>query len=176
MPIYDRFPTGMRIFQIPLSWFRRVTAWLNNFCGGTGIDVSHPSDPSDVSPVMVSIDREWLRDEIKNNTIDPDHLGAGTGADATATDAASGTAANESGNAYDSSETYAQHYGISLDQTTWQADMTKKPLEVFMFSRFFRPSGNVAARFLCGRKFTFAPNGRLLSVSAEIAAYRIRDV
>lgn len=181
MPIPGRFPTGMKIFQIPLSWFRKVTAWLNNFCGGTGIDVTHPTDPSDVSPVMVSIDEEWLDDKIRSNatsltagdgiditggviSIDPDELGKGTGENATATDTVSLTEATESGTGYP-----------SLDSSkTWKADTTHTPLTLFCITRFYNPGGNVSARYLLGRTLTFSPNGRLLEMSAETRVYKVR--
>lgn len=170
MPIPGRFPTGMKIFQIPLSWFRKVTAWLNNFCGGTGILVTHPTDPSDVSPVMVSIDREWLKDEIKNNTIDSDHLGKGTGASATAT--SSGATATDEGSFTDA--TVTPNVAITKNTTAWTADVTKTPLELFVFSRYYRPQGTSAYRYLMGRKLTFSPNGRLLEMSGETVIYRIK--
>lgn len=180
MPIPGRFPTGMKIFQIPLSWFRRVTAWINNFCGGPGITVTHPTDPSDVSPVMVSIDREWLKDEIRSNAtsltagdgiditndviaIDPDNLGKGTGENATATDTVSLTAATEGGTGYP-----------SLDSLTWMADTTQTPLTLFCITRFYDPGGNLSARYLLGRTLTFSPNGRLLEMSAENRVYKVR--
>ena len=197
MPIPGRFPTGMKIFQIPLSWFRRVTAWLNNFCGGTGINVTHPSDPSDVSPVMVSIDREWLKDEIKANATS---LTAGDGIDITNNEV-SVKAKTNGGITVDSNDgvsidsdhlgegtsvntatdtvslTAATESGSgypSLDPTTWKADTTQASLTLFCITRFYDPGGNLSARYLLGRTLTFSPNGRLLEMSAENRVYKVR--
>ena len=62
--VREKFPAGMKFFQIPLSWFRAVSAWINNFSAGTGIRFTAPSAPSGNNPVVVSIDEDYLRSKV----------------------------------------------------------------------------------------------------------------
>jgi hypothetical protein len=174
------FSGTMKVFQLPMSWFRSVSAFLNNFIGGPGLKLSKPMNPSPSDPVEMSLDEEFVKElaqdcftagsgvDITDGaiSIDSDNLGEGTGATDTPTDASSGTAADES--AQQSTPAYP-----TKDTTTWQAGVTGKPLSLFVLTRFYKPSGNYSSRFFLGRVLTFAPNGRLISMSAETMAYRV---
>ncbi len=201
MTLQEKFQAGTKVFQIPLEWFRKVTAWINNFCPGTGMRMTRPSFPKESAPVEMSIDEEWLDERIRGTAgaytpgdgvtisqakqvsakvkagggvkvdsdglqIDPDHLGEGTGASASATDMVSATASDDSVS------------GVTMptkSTSTWQADTTQKPLEIFVLTRFDKSlaASGYSSRFLLGRKLTFAPNGRLLEVSGEVRVYRV---
>lgn len=206
MTLSEKFPAGMKVFQIPLQWFRKVTAWINNFCGGPGIRMTRPSFPKESAPVEISIDEEWLDERIRGAAgaytagngvtisqakqvsakvkanggvkvdsdglqIDPDHLGEGTGADATPAD---GSAPAETTDAM--SDTGVSP-AFSLDQTAWAADSTMAPLSVMVVSRFYNPANhgaNTPYRYLVCRTLSISPNGRVMALSAENAVYKVR--
>lgn len=165
MILREKFPKGMKVFQIPLSWFRRVTAWINNFGAGKGVKVFRPEEPSPAAPVLVSIDEEWLDAKIRNSTLNPDNLGPGTGAGEPPVETGQPSATDET------ADIHALNNDFALDAGTWEADSTHAPLQLTVFTRVFEANGFYYA--LAGRTLEFSPNGRLLSVSAENIAYRL---
>lgn len=79
----EEFKAGMKIFQIPLKWYRKVTAFLNHFIGTNGISVKCPPEPSGSDPVEIGLDKEWLDSYIKGqfsagNRISATDLAQGT--------------------------------------------------------------------------------------------------
>lgn len=63
----ETFPNGIKIFSIPLSWFRKVTNYLNNLVGGEFIEITSPSQPSGSAPVEISLDYENLKSALKSD-------------------------------------------------------------------------------------------------------------
>jgi len=160
------FSGPLKVFQVPMSWFRGVSAFLNNFIGGAGLKLSKPTTPSPDAPVEMSLDEEFVKD-LAREAHDPDKLGQGTGANATPTTQAEPAMADQ----FAELAGIAAFSGIAKDTKTWTAD-SGHPLEVVLFTRVFRSTGS--GRALMGRTFRFSPNGRLMSVSAENVAYRFQ--
>ena len=50
----------MSIFSIPLSWYKSVTGFLNNFAQGRGIEIEKPDNPCLEAPVKIKVsDEVW---------------------------------------------------------------------------------------------------------------------
>lgn len=74
--VRDNFPDGMKITQIPLSWFRAVSAFLNNLASGTGIKIDKPSSPSPESPTVFSVNDDYVAAAVRKYAPRLEVLGA----------------------------------------------------------------------------------------------------
>ena len=90
--IRDNFPDGMKITQIPISWFRAVSAFLNNLAAGTGIRIDKPSTPSTETPTVISVNDEYVAAAVRKYAPRLEVVGSGDGGAADAEDT------SESGN------------------------------------------------------------------------------
>ena len=52
-------------FKLRVSDFNKIAEYLNNLCGGLGINVKRPDNPSASSPPVVEIDRAGLMAMLK---------------------------------------------------------------------------------------------------------------
>ena len=55
-------------FKIRVSDYNKIVEYLNNLCGGLGINIKRPETPSATNPPMVELDRNNLKDAIKELT------------------------------------------------------------------------------------------------------------
>ena len=155
MTLAETFPTGMRVFQIPLVWFRKVTAWINNFAPGPGINMTRPLSPSDVAPVEIAVDEEWLEE-----TEEPATTSYATPATATA-----------------SSQTeYLPGGSSAINGLALLTDSFSRGgsngYNIPVFTRIYYQSGSYA--YLMWREVKIGKGGRIDSVSEEKGVRRIR--
>ena len=47
-------------FKLKVAEYNKIVAFLNNFCGGTGIKVLRPDSPSPSLPVTINIEKEFF--------------------------------------------------------------------------------------------------------------------
>lgn len=162
------FRSGMKIFQIPIRWFRKVTAFLTHLTGGDGIDIHAPPSPDGTAPVQISVDQDWLKDRIRE-IVPPDTV-TDTPVSIVQTDSnnregiASATAAAVSG---DTISTAAARITASSNGT-WSAGDGRKLVryEIAHIKPFLVGSTKYAKIFI--RENTYAPSGRVLSQGGEI--------
>jgi hypothetical protein len=166
----NKFPNGMKVFQIPLQWFRDVTNFINGVAGGNCVEVARPQSLAEGVPVLIQIDDEELEkkvaEAVSETSIDSDNLGEGTGADQEPTALSTGTQASEA-NPSDTS-------GITtLTQTFWTAD-SGKPCKVLIFTKLRKSSGAYATtQYLFGRYMEISPNGRVMAIGKEEVCYEV---
>lgn len=164
----NKFPSGMKVFQIPLQWFRDVTHFINGVAAGNCIDIQRPQSLEEGVPVIIGIDEEELAEKIADNIpeLDADHLGEGTGADNAPTELSTGTAASETSPSDTS--------GIAtLTNTEWEAD-SGVPCKVLVFTKLKKSAGAYATtQYLFGRYMEISPNGRVMSIGAEEVVYEV---
>lgn len=146
----DNWPSGMRIFQIPLSWFRKVSGFLNNFIQGEGIEIEKPDNPGLDTPVRIKLSEDALEkldqiDKIKKVSA-PEKI----------TPINSGTA---SGTSMDDGE---RIFGSSSDDG----------IEIFVATRA-ADSGDGETGKIRFRKFIIAGDGRIYAIDKESAAYGV---
>lgn len=55
-------------FKIRVSEYNKIAEFLNNLCGGLGINIKRPDSPSASSPPTVEIDRKSIAETIKEMT------------------------------------------------------------------------------------------------------------
>ena len=55
-------------FKLRVSDFNKIAEYLNNLCGGLGITVKRPDNPSATNPPMIELDRNDLDKAIKELT------------------------------------------------------------------------------------------------------------
>ena len=58
--VWSGWRSRMSVFSIPLSWFRGVTNFMNNFTQGRGIEIELPDNPKIESPVKIKASQEVL--------------------------------------------------------------------------------------------------------------------
>ena len=58
--VWSGWRSRMSVFSIPLSWFRGVTNFMNNFTQGRGIEIELPDNPKIESPVKIKVSKEVL--------------------------------------------------------------------------------------------------------------------
>lgn len=150
------FEAGLKIFQIPIEWFRQVSRFLNQLCGGTGIRVSRPSVPSSNAPVEISIDEEWLDKKIEG----PATTSYATPATATAS----------------SQPEYLPGGSSAVSGLALQTDSFSRGgsngYKFPVFTRIYYQSGSYA--FLVWREVKIGKGGHIDSVSEEKGVRRIR--
>lgn len=165
----NKFPSGMKVFQIPLQWFRDVTHFINGVAGGSCIEVERPQSLSEGVPVLISLDEEMLAEKVAE-AVPPapngDNLGEGTGAGKTPIALSTGTAATETSPSDTSGIT-------TLTETFWNAD-SGTPCKVLVFTKLKKSSGAYATtQYLFGRYMEISPNGRIMSIGAEEVVYEV---
>lgn len=183
----QKFPSGTKIFSIPLVWFRKVTAFLNNICAGTGITITQPSEPSTTAPVKISVDRAWLKALIdgygfvKAEEISFRNLPYVPTTATFDTKTAEGTTENQSATRYNGKTIYGttEHTnGLEFETDTWDANKTGKAFTIPMFTRIFWNKNYTADGsnycFALWREITINPNGTIKSVSEEKGLIQIR--
>lgn len=153
--LFTKFQNGMKIFSIPLSWFRKVTAYLNNICAGTGIKILQPNEPSDSSPVVISVDPAYIDARIAAHMSGDDNS---IGSSAASIDARN-TETDTSGT-------------ITLETNSWAAGSNGLILHVV--TRSYTTPNASRYHFLMYRELRFSSKGQLLSVSAEKGYLQIR--
>lgn len=52
----DIFRPGLRVFGVPMAWYRKVSMYLTNITAGTGIRITQPGEPSVSAPVKIELD------------------------------------------------------------------------------------------------------------------------
>lgn len=52
--------TIKKLFKLRVSDYNKIVEYLNNLCGGLGINIKRPDSPSASNPPVVEIDREML--------------------------------------------------------------------------------------------------------------------
>ncbi len=67
------FRSGMKITQVPISWFRAVSGFLANFAPGTGVRIRIPASPDMNNPVLISIDEAYIKG-LLNGVVTEDEL------------------------------------------------------------------------------------------------------
>lgn len=166
----NKFPNGMKVFQIPLQWFRDVTNFINGVAGGSCVEVARPQSLAEGVPVLIQIDDEELEkkvaEAVPETSIDSDNLGEGTGADEAPIALSVGTAATETSPSDTSGIT-------TLTETFWNAD-SGIPCKVLVFTKLKKSSGAYATtQYLFGRYMKISPNGRIMSIGAEEVCYEV---
>lgn len=166
----NKFPNGMKVFQIPLQWFRDVTNFINGVAGGNCIDVARPLSLAEGVPVLIQIDDEELEKKVAaavpETSIDSDNLGEGTGANEAPTELSTGTAATETSPSDTSGIT-------DLTETFWNAD-SGVPCQVLIFTKLKKSSGAYATtQYLFGRYMEISPNGRVMAIGKEEVCYEV---
>ena len=183
----QKFPSGTKIFSIPLAWFRKVTAFLNNICAGTGITLTQPSEPSSTAPVKISIDRAWLKALIegygfvKASEISLSNLPYVPKTATFKTTTAEGTTIDQSATRYDGTSIsgVTDHTaGLEFETDTWEANKKGEAFTIPIFTRIFwnasyTSSGSIYS-FALWRELTINPNGTIKSVSEEKGLIQIR--
>jgi len=190
--VREKFPSGMKIFQIPLSWFRSVSAWLNNFSAGTGIKVSVPSAPSGNNPVTVSIDEKYLRAKIAEFSPSPKapsytagdgisiagstiSVSEGAAAQTTSLEYTNTTEGYTSGDGKGIVDAQGADVQLTLDPTEWD-EADDKGFELYAFTRGRPHTGWIGGTYtqLFYRKLTFSPLGRLIRVGPEVGSFLVQ--
>lgn len=165
----NKFPNGMKVFQIPLQWFRDVTNFINGVAGGNCVEVARPQSLAEGVPVLIQIDDEELEKKVAEAvppTPNGDNLGEGTGADEDPIALSAGTAATETSPS-DSSDI------TDLTETFWNAD-SGVPCKVLVFTKLKQSEGSYATtQYLFGRYMEISPNGRIMSIGAEEVVYEV---
>lgn len=150
-----KFPNGMKIFAIPLSWFRKVSAYLNNICPGTGMKIEQPGEPSDSSPVIFSIDTDYLDARISSLLANDNEK--------------STQSVDIRNNETDTAGT------MTLETNSWAANNSQnRGVIINMITRFYTTPNTSRYHFLMYRELRFSAKGQLLSVSAEKGYAQIR--
>ncbi len=165
------FSSGLKLFQIPSSWFRSVSAFLNSIHGENGVKVEKPTSPSADNPVTLSIDEDWL-DEKLDHSLDEKLIPE---ADATNVDTSK---TNDGGKAGIEDTTRAAVSGESLAQAaaavtaeqggTWTAGGADGCIgyEIARIKPFMVSTAKYGKVFL--RKRIYNHNGQLVSQGPEI--------
>ena len=128
-------------FKLRVSDFNKIAEYLNNLCGGLGINVKRPDNPSASSPPVVEIDRAGLMAMLKEllastEPVSPVEMPSGEKGDTS-------LAAN--------------------DETVWTAG-GEKGLLIYLPCKS-ESAGNRGR--LHWRPFKITPDGRIFSVGAE---------
>ena len=169
----EEFKAGTKIFQIPLKWYRKVTAFLNHVTGSNGISVKCPAEPSGSDPVEIGLDKEWF----------DNFLGSGfvKVVKTQATTPAEGTTEDQSSTRYNGATVYGttEHTnGLEFKTDTWAANNTGTALKLTVFTRIFwnknYTSDGSNYCFALWREITINPNGTIKSVSDEKGLIQIR--
>ena len=63
--------TIKRLFKLRVSDYNKIVEYLNNLCGGLGINIKRPDTPSASNPPVVEVDRNDLANIIKELTAPP---------------------------------------------------------------------------------------------------------
>lgn len=154
--LHNKFPSGMKVFQIPLQWFRDVTNFVNGVAGGNCVEVTRPQALAEGVPIVIGIDEEAIAD----------NLGEGTGADETPIALSTGTAATETSPSDTSGIT-------ELTETFWNAD-SGVPCKVLVFTKLKASEGSYATtQYLFGRYMEISPNGRIMAIGREEVVYEV---
>lgn len=141
-------------FKLPVSDYNKIAEFLNNICGGLGINVKRPEKPSATNPPIIELDRNDLDKAIKELTKpkepqNPKELVSGGFRSSTGVQGLVSAAALSN---------------KASDTFTASTAPTAKGAKVKLLCRGADSGVNGA---LFWREFTITPDGRLYSIGAE---------
>ena len=132
--------TIKKLFKLRVSDYNKIVEYLNNLCGGLGINIKRPDSPSASNPPIVEIDREHLANLIKEFS-------------------------RPSTSQNPTSLTSGFHAGTAVpDQSSANFDGTGNGVKIKACTRICDDGRDYT---FCFREFVISPDGRVLSVGAE---------
>ena len=134
-------------FKMRVSDFNKIVEFLNNLCGGLGINIKRPDSPSASSPPMIEIDRNDLIDLLKELV-----------------------APQEPQNPTELSSGYSSSRASDTDTFTASMAPNAKGAKIYLLTATIANGTDVT---ICPRPFTIAPDGRIYSIGAEDDAQAI---
>ena len=139
-------------FKLPVSDYNKIAEFLNNICGGLGINVKRPEKPSATNPPMIEVDRKDL-EKMVYTVLDPEP--------------------EESTNHEDDGTAPVQN-GDDESPWTWPDENSEGRLVFDAYCLTTKPSQNSSYHDLRRVRLTFSKGGLLVKAEMQPDGIRIR--